>query len=96
MLSPIFLERSSYRAPPVRTWPFLGRHGLAEKWRLLGHLLQPPRALGLLLGDYLLTMGVRVNLWGTMMLMYVIIAKSATWRLIAWGRFSARWTCRRQ
>ena len=53
----------------MRTWPFFCQHGLAEKLRFLDDLQQSPGALGLLLGDHLVTMGVHIKLCGAMMLM---------------------------
>ena len=67
MLSPSFPDQPHYKGPPVRTSPFLGHHGLAEKWLSLGP--QPQRALGLLISDFLLTPSVHRNPWGAMMLM---------------------------
>ena len=61
VLSPGFKGRPLDGAPPVRTQLFSGRHGLAEKSRFLSDLQQPPGGLGLLLGDHLVTMRVRVD-----------------------------------
>ena len=64
--SRFFFYLDPHGAPPVRTWPFLGRHGLVENPRFPGDLRQPRGALWLLLGDHLLTMGVHTNPWGAM------------------------------
>ena len=53
--------------PLVRTELFSSRHGLAEKWQLLGDLRPPPAVLGLLLSDHLVTMGVPIKPWGATM-----------------------------
>ena len=52
--------------PTVEDLAISGWEGLAEKSRFLGDLQQPPRTLGLLLGDHLVTMGVCINPWGAM------------------------------
>ena len=48
-----------FGAPPVITQQFSSRHGLAE--RFLGDPRQPLGTLGPLLGDHLVTTGVRIN-----------------------------------
>ena len=60
------LGNSSVRTTAYAAKSFSGRHGLTEKSRFLGDLRQPPGTLGPLLGDHLVTMGVRINPWGAM------------------------------
>ena len=59
-------SRSAQGAPPVRIYQFVGRHGLAEKWRFWGDLRQHPGTLVPLLGDHLMTRGVCLKTRGIM------------------------------
>ena len=70
-----FPRLAPYWAPPERA--FSGWHRLAEKSQLRGDLFFPKGTFGPLLSDHLVTIGVRINLWGP--ILTVVWCESEFW-----------------